>query len=368
VALTRSQRSIAATIIGRGRRRHATRRELLAAIETGLVESNLSNPRGGSGSSSGWRQETAESYPSVNRRNVAAAADRFFSEARAKRGSRGRAGDLAQAVQRSAFPARYEQRRGEALDVLRSVDPSEGLGGDSGGQDSLSVLLRQQSGQQALQPPDMTAVNLLAQGLQKPAPPPLGSLTPPAFSAKAPMPAQAQQLPSAGPPTPPAPTLDDQLQAVAQITGQVPEQPQTLSTVIRGQQEAEQRQSGHYPLGKHGKIIGTPHTGTHTLGNWQSDNAVDIGVPEGTPVYATTSGVISKAGSLGAAKGSRFAGDRVQIDGHHNSFWYGHLSRLTVKAGQKVRQGQLIGYSGSANGVAHLHIASQRGNPQRMFG
>jgi murein DD-endopeptidase MepM/ murein hydrolase activator NlpD len=364
MALSRSQRSIAATIIARGRRRHATRRELLAAIETGLVESNLSNPRGGTGSSSGFRQETKESYPNVNRRDVGGAADRFFNEVQSKRGMRGTAGQLAQAVQRSAFPARYDQRRGEALDVLRSVDPSDASGGDGSNPNSLSVILRQ-PGTQALQPPDMTAVNMLAQGLQRPEPPPVGAVTPPAFSAKAPMPQNAPVLPSAGAPSPPAQSLDDQLQAVAQIQGQAtPEQP-TLSTVVRGQQDAEQQQAGHYPLGKRGKIIGTPHTGTHTLGNWQSDNAVDIAVPEGTPVYATADGVITKAGSLGAAKGSRFAGERVQLDGHHNSWWYGHLSKLTVKQGQKVRRGQLLGYSGSANGVEHLHLGQQRGDPRR---
>ncbi len=31
--------------------------------------------------------------------------------------------------------------------------------------------------------------------------------------------------------------------------------------------------SGNYPLGVHGPIIGTPFHGTHTRGNWQSDNA-----------------------------------------------------------------------------------------------
>jgi hypothetical protein len=118
-----------------------------------------------------------------------------------------------------------------------------------------------------------------------------------------------------------------------------------------------------YPLGKKGSIIGTPHTGTHTLGNWQSDNAYDLGVPVGTPVYAVADGTIgSNLGSQGAAAGSRFAGLRVQLNGAGNSWWYGHLSKLAVRAGQKVQAGQLLGYSGSANGVAHLHIAQERGD------
>lgn len=122
-----------------------------------------------------------------------------------------------------------------------------------------------------------------------------------------------------------------------------------------------------YPLGAHGKIIGTPHSGTHNLGNWQSDNAVDIAVPVGTPVYAVTDGVIgSRIGSLG--KGGRFAGLRVTVQGNGDAFYYAHLSKLMVKAGQRVKRGQLIGYSGSANGVAHLHFGAQSGDPRNIIG
>ena len=46
------------------------------------------------------------------------------------------------------------------------------------------------------------------------------------------------------------------------------------------------------------KIIGTPHSGTHTLGNWESDNAVDIAMPVGTAIRAPADGVIgSQIGS-----------------------------------------------------------------------
>lgn len=122
-----------------------------------------------------------------------------------------------------------------------------------------------------------------------------------------------------------------------------------------------------YPLGKHGKLIGSPNSGTHTLGNWQSDNAVDIAVPVGTPVYAVRDGVIgSRIGSLG--KGGRFAGLRLTLAGGGNAYYYAHLSKLVVKAGQKVRAGQLLGYSGSANGVAHLHFGVENGSPYDVVG
>jgi hypothetical protein len=114
-------------------------------------------------------------------------------------------------------------------------------------------------------------------------------------------------------------------------------------------------------------VIGTPYTGTHTLGNWQSDNAYDISEPVGTPVKAVISGTVSKVGSLGAAPGSRFAGQRVQIDGDNGqAVWYGHLSQTTVKAGQHVNAGDELGLSGSANGVAHLHFAALK-NPAQFL-
>ena len=35
--------------------------------------------------------------------------------------------------------------------------------------------------------------------------------------------------------------------------------------------------------------------------------------------------------------------------------------------GQPVVQGQLLGYSGSANGVPHLHFGQREGDPQASF-
>jgi murein DD-endopeptidase MepM/ murein hydrolase activator NlpD len=111
------------------------------------------------------------------------------------------------------------------------------------------------------------------------------------------------------------------------------------------------------------KIIGTPHAGTHRLGNWESDDAIDIAMPVGTPLYAAFDGTIgSQIGALDS-KNPRMAGLRLHLAGAGNELYYAHLSRLAVAAGQKVKRGQLIGYSGSANGTAHLHLGSKDGNP-----
>ena len=129
MALSREQRSVARTLIREGRRAGASRKQILAAIETGLVESNLTNIRGGDRDSSGWRQERASSYPGKNRNDVAAGAQRFYAETRGKGG--GTAGQLAQSAQRSAFPGRYDQRRGQAKAIIRSLGNSNADEGEN---------------------------------------------------------------------------------------------------------------------------------------------------------------------------------------------------------------------------------------------
>lgn len=128
-----------------------------------------------------------------------------------------------------------------------------------------------------------------------------------------------------------------------------------------------------YPLPTKGKLIGTPGQGTHAKAfnvkggsdNWESENAIDISTPTGTPVLAVADGTIGP--QIGAQGGGRFAGLRVHLVTSGNEFFYAHLSKLTVKAGETVTAGQIIGYSGSADGVQHLHIASKVGNPQDIF-
>jgi len=123
-----------------------------------------------------------------------------------------------------------------------------------------------------------------------------------------------------------------------------------------------------YPLGVHGMLNGRPRQGTHNLGNWQSDNAIDINIPVGTPVYAIEDGVIGpRVGPL-ANTASRFAGNRLTLESSGNAFYYAHLDSLTVQAGQQVKKGELIGYSGSANGCPHLHLGVREGDPVSMFG
>jgi murein DD-endopeptidase MepM/ murein hydrolase activator NlpD len=79
---------------------------------------------------------------------------------------------------------------------------------------------------------------------------------------------------------------------------------------------------------------------------------VDIPCSTGTAVYATADGVIDKAERSGGY------GNMVEIDhGRGIQTRFGHLSKILVTAGQKVKRGQLIALSGSTGRSTgpHLH-------------
>jgi len=123
-------------------------------------------------------------------------------------------------------------------------------------------------------------------------------------------------------------------------------------------------------------VRGLPYQGTHAKAfnvrggsdNWQSENAIDIYMPKGTPIYAPVSGTLGNTGSLG--QGGRFAGLRTNLYGNGQGFYFAHMSKLApgIKAGAKVKKGQLLGYSGEANGVQHLHFAVENGTPLSYYG
>jgi hypothetical protein len=111
---------------GRGK----PRRYIAAALETGRVESNFTNPSGGDADSAGWRQERASLYR--NPTNIRASVARFYQEARQH--DRGQPSyRLAADVQRPAaqYRGRYRKARGEALSILHGS--GAGVGGGGGG-------------------------------------------------------------------------------------------------------------------------------------------------------------------------------------------------------------------------------------------
>ena len=116
-ALTEEQRRVLNTFVAEARRQGATPKEVKALVEAGLVESGLRNLNYGDRDSLGALQQR----PSQGWRNAltpSLAARDFLTRARGANQQGMSAGQLAQAVQRSAFPGRYDERGGEAAALL----------------------------------------------------------------------------------------------------------------------------------------------------------------------------------------------------------------------------------------------------------
>jgi murein DD-endopeptidase MepM/ murein hydrolase activator NlpD len=98
---------------------------------------------------------------------------------------------------------------------------------------------------------------------------------------------------------------------------------------------------------------------THPVtGEYQSlHNGLDFPAPEGTPVFALSSGTVSTVSS------DAISGNYVKIDhGMLFSTAYLHLSEILVQPGQNVTAGTMIGRVGRTGRVtgAHLHFVVYR--------
>jgi len=83
-------------------------------------------------------------------------------------------------------------------------------------------------------------------------------------------------------------------------------------------------------------------------------NGLDIAASEGTPIKATASGTVLDAGNF------FFSGNMIYIDhGQGIISLYAHLSKILVKPGDVVKQGDIIGEVGQTGRVTgpHLHFA-----------
>jgi len=89
------------------------------------------------------------------------------------------------------------------------------------------------------------------------------------------------------------------------------------------------------------------------LQNWRAHNGVDYSAPIGTPVRVVGDGVVELAGRQSGY------GNVVQVlHASGRSTLYAHLSRIDVRTGQRVEQGQSIGAVGATGWATgpHLHF------------
>ena len=86
---------------------------------------------------------------------------------------------------------------------------------------------------------------------------------------------------------------------------------------------------------------------------------LDLSAPRGTPVYVTADGVVTFAGRFPLRQSVawwRFG--NVVVVNHANRFItiYGHLDTINVRAGQNVRQGEVVATVGSTGWSTNSHL------------
>jgi murein DD-endopeptidase MepM/ murein hydrolase activator NlpD len=86
-------------------------------------------------------------------------------------------------------------------------------------------------------------------------------------------------------------------------------------------------------------------------------NGTDFGTPIGTPIYAAEDGQVFAVGNNGKVQYGRYI---VIKHGNNLATLYAHLSRQIVSAGNSVKKGDIIGYSGNTGYSTgpHLHFGA----------
>ncbi len=84
---------------------------------------------------------------------------------------------------------------------------------------------------------------------------------------------------------------------------------------------------------------------------WKAHNGTDYAAPHGTPIKTTASGIVERTGYTSAN------GNFVKVR-HSNTYatQYLHMSKIVVKNGQRVSQGQTIGKVGSTGLATGPHV------------
>jgi len=107
------------------------------------------------------------------------------------------------------------------------------------------------------------------------------------------------------------------------------------------------------------QVYGRPNSG-YSAGH---HTGIDYGVSMGTPVYAAAAGRVVRVTSGGSY------GQRIEIE-HNGKVWtlYAHLSASSVRVGDTVSAGQIIGKSGNSGNSTgpHLHFEVRQG--QNRYG
>ncbi|MGH1376447.1 MAG: peptidoglycan DD-metalloendopeptidase family protein [Alphaproteobacteria bacterium] len=132
-------------------------------------------------------------------------------------------------------------------------------------------------------------------------------------------------------------------------------QPRKITKVSKVKTKAPKRSSSKFLRPLRGRTLsnyGAKKSGLHNDG-------INIAAARGTPVKAAENGVVVYTGN--ALKGS---GNLVLV--RHDNRWmtaYGHLDKITVKKGQVLKRGSVLGNVGTSGSVStpQLHFEIRRG-------
>lgn len=85
-------------------------------------------------------------------------------------------------------------------------------------------------------------------------------------------------------------------------------------------------------------------------------NAIDVGAPVGTPIRAMANGTVIVTKSPNAYNGG-YGGLTIITHANGSQTLYAHQSKILVSSGERVSQGQIIGYTGNTGKSTgpHLH-------------
>jgi murein DD-endopeptidase MepM/ murein hydrolase activator NlpD len=105
---------------------------------------------------------------------------------------------------------------------------------------------------------------------------------------------------------------------------------------------------------------------------WKLHDGTDFGASCGTPLRAPYSGRVAER-YFNSGYGNRLMIDHGDVDGRFVTTGYNHASRYTVRVGERVSKGEVIGYVGSTgySTGCHLHLMvwldGNRTNPMSWF-
>ncbi len=101
-------------------------------------------------------------------------------------------------------------------------------------------------------------------------------------------------------------------------------------------------------------------TGFTSLG-YSSHNGIDVAAAAGTQIYAVYDGTVEATGTGNGAYGNWVAIRHTVAAGHQLISLYGHMSSFKMSKGQKVKEGDLVGFEGNTGNTTRLLYGPHRG-------